>query len=264
MNGAALQGRTALVTGASSGLGADFARELAARGCNLILVARREDLLRAMQEELTGGQGVEVEIIPLDLTAPGAPGQVYDQVQAAGKQVDVLVNNAGYGLFGDFVDIPWERQRNMLELDIIVLTEMTKLFLPDMIQRNFGYVLQVSSIGAYQPTPTYATYSAAKTYVLYFGEALSYELRKTGVRCTVVSPGVAATAFREVAGQRTTRYQRLVEMLSREVARIGIEAMLKGKPSVVPGWINAVTAWSTRLIPRRLSAAIAYRTMTMR
>lgn len=257
-----LRGKTALITGASSGLGADFARDLAVRGCNLVLVARREDLLRALQEEITARHSVAVRTIPIDLTEPEAPQRLYDRVAEAGADVEVLVNCAGYGLYGEFVAIPWERERNMLELDIITLVHLTKLFVRDMVARDSGYILQVSSIGAYQPSPTYATYSAAKSFVLYFGEALNYELRKTNVSCTVLSPGVTATEFLQVAGQRATRYQRLVMMRSRDVVRIGVESMLKRRGSVVPGRLNALMVWSTRLIPRRVAAALAYRLMT--
>ena len=140
---------------------------------------------------------------------------------------------------------------------------MTKLFARDMVARSLGFILLVSSIGAYQPTPTYASYSAAKTYVLYFGEALSYELRGTGVSCTVLSPGVTATDFLRVSGQQATLYQRLVMMSSADVTRIGVDSMLKRRSSVVPGLINVLTAWSSRLMPRRLAAAIAYRSMTV-
>ncbi len=257
-----LQGKTALITGASSGLGVDFARELAEMGCNLILVARREDLLEAVKQEISGKYGVEVQLIPLDLTGPEAPQTLYERVKADGKTVDVLVNNAGYGVYGQFLEIPWEREKNMLELDIIVPVALTKLFVKDMVARDFGYILQLSSIGAYQPSPTYASYSAAKSFVLYFGEALSYELRKTKVRCTVLSPGITATEFLKVSGQQPTLYQRLTMMQSKEVVQIGIKAMLKGKPSVVPGWLNAVMAWSTRLMPRRGLAALANLLMT--
>jgi hypothetical protein len=258
-----LHGRTALVTGASSGLGADFARHLAARGANLILVARRMELLEALKQELTQKHRVSVETIAMDLVAKDAPQQLYDQIKAAGKQVDILVNNAGLGLHGQFLDIPWERERNMLELDIITLVHMTKLFGRDMAERKFGYILQVASIGAYQPSPTYATYSAAKSFVLYFGEALAHELRASNVKVTVVSPGVTKTEFLDVAGQQPTLYQRMVMMDSPTVTRIGIEAMLKGKASVVPGIMNALTAFSTRLMPRSFAAALADRLMTI-
>jgi short-subunit dehydrogenase len=256
-----LKDKTALVTGASSGLGVDFARELASRGCNLVLVARREELLRQVGAELTQKYGVAVQVVAMDLAAPGAAQTLYDQLKQSGTQVDVLVNNAGFGLYGAFVDIPWEREKEMLDLDIITLVHMTKLFVRDMVGRNFGYVLQVSSIGAYQPSPTYASYSAAKTFVLYFSEALSYELRDTEVRITTLSPGVTATEFLKVAGQKATAYQRMTVMDSPTVTRIGIEAMLRGRPSIVPGLLNAFMAFSTRLIPRRVAAAMAYQMM---
>jgi hypothetical protein len=258
-----LQGKYALVTGASSGLGVDFARQLAARGCNLILVARREQQLRAVQQEISQRYGVDVEIIPLDLAQADAPQTLYNQITASGKTVDVLINNAGYGLYGRFTEIEWEREKNMLELDIITLMHLTKLCVKDMVARNFGFVLLVASIGAYQPSPLYASYSAAKSFVLNFGEALNYELRSTNVRCTVISPGITATEFLKVSGQQASLYQRLAMMQSADVTRIGIESMLKGKPSVVPGRLNALTAWANRLIPRRFSAAIAYRLMTI-
>jgi len=262
MNLTNIESRTALVTGASSGLGVDFARQLAQRGSNLILVARREDLLQTVQAELVAQYAVNVDIIPLDLTGPEAPQRLYNQIKQAGKPVDILVNNAGYGLYGAFTEIAWEREKNMLELDIITLMHLTKLFVNDMVARNFGYILLVASIGAYQPSPLYASYSAAKSFVLNFGEALSYELRKTNVRCTVLSPGVTATEFLKVSGQQASLYQRLTMMQSPAVAQIGIDSMLKGKPSVVSGRLNALTAWSNRLMPRRWSAAIASRLMS--
>lgn len=256
-----IRGKWALVTGASSGLGVDFARTLAAQGCNLILVARRADLLLQQQQEISSSYGVQVMTIPMDLSLPTAPQELYDQIKQAGKTVDVLINNAGFGLYGSFTSIPWERERNMLELDIITLVHLTKLFVQDMVARNFGFILLIASIGAYQPSPLYATYSAAKSFVLNFGEALNYELRGTNVKCSVLSPGITATEFLKVSGQKPTLYQRLVMMQSADVARIGISNMLKGRPSVVPGWLNAVMAWSNRLMPRRMSVAVAYRLM---
>jgi uncharacterized protein len=258
MSSTVLHGRHALVTGASSGLGTDFARELARRGSRLTLVARRKDLLDALAEELTGASGVEVATVALDLTAAAAPEALAEQA----GQVDVLVNNAGYGLYGEFWTIPWERERNMLQLDVVVPVHLTKLFLPGMLERDYGFVLNLASIGAYQASPLYASYSAAKSFVLNFTEALNYELRNTRVRATALSPGITATGFLQVAGQRATRYQRRAMMQSPQVARIGVEAMLKGRPSVVPGRINAATVFSNRLLPRRLSAAIANRLMT--
>ena len=256
-----LAGRHALVTGASSGLGVDFARELARRGAGLTLVARREDRLRALARELADAHGVDAHVVVLDLNEAGAPDRLLADTQARRRPVDVLVNNAGFGLYGPFSKLDWERERNMLVLDVIVPVHLTKLFLPGMLERGFGHVLNVASIGAYQPSPLYASYSAAKSFVLSFTEALSYELRGTGVHATAVSPGVVATEFLHVAGQTPTRYQRRSRMDSPTVARIGVDAMLKGRPSLVIGWRNAAAAWSVRLLPRRTAAALAYRAM---
>ena len=217
--------------------------------------------MRALGAELSGQYKVQVDVVALDLAERDAPQRLYERLQAAGRPIDVLINNAGVGIYGAFIDIDWERERAMLELDIISLVHMTKLFVRDMVARNTGYVLQIASIGAYQPSPTYATYSAAKSFVLYFGEALRYELRHTHVKVTVLSPGVTRTEFLDVAGQRPTLYQRTMMMDSPTVANIGIEALLKGKPSVVAGPGNNLLAFGTRFIPRQLSAAITARFM---
>lgn len=258
-----LQGKTALVTGASSGLGAEFARQLAGMGCHLILVARREDRLQALKVEIEAAAKVQVHVMPADLGAPDAAAVLHTKVKAAGLTVDVLVNNAGFGLYGEHMQIPWEREREMLMLDVVALMQLTKLFAADMLARGSGWILQVSSIGAYQPSPTYAAYSAAKSFVLFFGEALNYELRDTGVGVTVLSPGVTATDFLKVAGQKASLYQRLLMMQAPKVVRVGIKAMLKRRPSVIAGRLNALIAWTTRFTPRRLTTAIAYRLMTI-
>ena len=160
-----LRDRHALVTGASSGLGADFARELARRGAHLTLVARREDRLRSLQRELAGGHGVEVQVVVLDLNDGGAPERLLHATGEHGRPVDVLVNNAGFGLYGTFSELEWERERAMLELDMIVPVHLTKLFLPGMLDRGTGFVLNIASIGAYSPSPLYASYSAAKSFI---------------------------------------------------------------------------------------------------
>ena len=252
-----LRGKTALVTGASSGLGADFARLLAARGCNLICVARRAERLRSLRREIVAQHASTVEVLPTDLLAPDAAQHLYDRVRSLGMTLDVLINNAGFGIYGDFVDIPWPRERDMLTLDIVTLTHLTKLCVTDMVARKFGFVLLVASVTAFQPTPSYATYGAAKSYVVNFGEALSYELRRTGVKVSVLSPGITATEFLAVTGQQPTLYERVMMMQSPTVARIGIDGMLRGTPSVVPGWRNAVPAFLLRFVPRRTAAALA-------
>jgi hypothetical protein len=256
-----LRGKTALITGASSGLGADFARHLAACGCQLVLVARRAERLRELQTEISSRHKVSIECVAMDLVECDAPQRLYDQLNRMGRAVDVLVNNAGQGLYGDFAQAPWESLHQMLALDMVALTHLTRLFVVDMVKRQSGYILLVASTGAFQPTPTYAAYSAAKSYVLSLGEALHYELRQTGVQCKVLCPGVTRTEFFGAAGQRVTPYQRMTMMESSTVARIGIEAMLRGRSSVVAGWFNAIFAWATRLMPRQMLAGLASQAM---
>lgn len=258
-----LKGKTALVTGASSGLGAEFARQLAALGCHLILVARREAPMQDLRRELESRHSVRVSVLPTDLGAPEGVRTLYAKLKAQGLQVDVLINNAGFGLYGEHMQLSWEQEQSMLMLDVVALAELTRLCAADMLQRDFGYILQVSSIAAYQPSPSYAAYAAAKAYVLLFGEGLNYELRKTGVGVTVLAPGVTATEFLKVAGQKASLYQRLFMMQAPRVVRIGLKAMLKRKPSVIAGRLNALVTFSTRFTPRRMTAAIAYRLMTL-
>lgn len=264
MNKNELNGRWSLVTGASSGIGVDFARELAGRGSNVILVARRAERLQEVQTELTTRFRVEADCVTADLANEQARQQLYDDLKRAGRVVDVLVNNAGFGLHGLSWEIPWEQERQMLNVDVMAMAHLTKLFLKDMVARDSGYILQVASYGAYQPAPTYASYSAAKSFVLNYGEALNYELRDSNVGVTVVSPGIVDTEFHDVAGQEKNRYQRMTQMKPDEVARIAVDAMLKRKASVIPGWTNYAMVWSNRLVPRRMSAATVNRLMTMR
>jgi uncharacterized protein len=252
-----LQGKTALITGASSGMGADFARQLAARGCSLILVARRTERLLELEAEIVARHPVPIECVTMDLVDADAPLRLYDQLKAQSWSVDILVNNAGFGTFGEFAKTPWENIYRMLELDMVAVTHLTRLFMEDMVTRQSGYILFIASIGSFQPSPTYAAYSAAKSYVLSLGEALHYELRRTGVHCTVLCPGVTRTEFHQVAGQRYTLYQRMTMMKSSAVVRIGIEAMLRGRSCVVAGRFNSFFALATRLMPRQMLAGLA-------
>lgn len=262
MTGSELAGRTALVTGASGGLGADFARELASRGSSVILVARREELLRQVQAEIEQKYHVSVSTIAMDLGGETAPQELHERIRAAGQRVDILVNNAGFGLYGDFTEIPWEREQEMLQVDIVTLVHLTRLFAGDMKAQGYGRILQVASTGAYQPTPMYASYASAKSFVLHYGMAINHELRGSNVRCTVISPGVTATEFLKVSGQKPSLYQRMTMMQSPAVARMGVNALLKGRAMVIPGMMNKLAAWSTRLMPRPMTAVVAYRLMT--
>jgi short-subunit dehydrogenase len=204
---------------------------------------------------------VKADIQAADLGSEDARQKLYDTLRQAGRRIDILVNNAGFGVFGNFLDTPWERVNQMLQLDMVALTHLTRLFVPDMVARRSGYVMQVSSIGAFQPSPTYAAYSAAKSYVLSFSEALNFELRGSGVSCTAVCPGVTATEFIQTAGQQATWYQKMTMMTSGKVARMGVRAMLARRYSIVTGWFNWMMAFSTRLTPRPVLAAVAYSAM---
>lgn len=257
MSDQSIGGRWAVVTGASSGLGIDFARELAKRGCHTVLVARRADRLQGLAEELKRDYQAESAVIALDLATPDAPQTLHREVGERGLRIDVLINNAGVGVHGDFLTNSWERDQAMLQLDIVALVHLTKLFTRDMAERGFGRILQVASLVAYQPVPSYAVYGAAKSFVLNFGEALNHELRGSGVTCTVLSPGVTHTDFQRTAGHEYTAYMRRFGMQSAQVARIGIKAMLRRRSSVVAGWRNSLLAWSVRLTPRRVATAVA-------
>lgn len=251
----------ALITGASSGFGKDYAHLLAEKGINLVLTARREDRLNELKEEITKQYGVNVEVITGDLSKNETPKELFNSIQEKGIVIEHLINNAGFGVFGEFDSIDWEKTQTMLMVDIMALTQLTKLYVDDMKKRGSGNILLVSSIGAYQPCPTYAAYGAAKAYVLNFGEALNAELKGTGVKVAVLSPGITATEFLQVSGQKATFYQRLLMMKSRPVAALGLKAMFRGTPSVVPGMINRMVVFSLRLISRPMQAKIAYATM---
>jgi short-subunit dehydrogenase len=253
-----LNDRWALITGASSGLGADFARVLASLGCHLVITARRDERLGELKSEIVERHDRLVVTIPMDLAAPGASRQLYDQIKADGIMVDVLVNNAGFGIYGKFTEVDWRAHQQMVQLNIVALAHLTSLFLPDMLDRDFGYILQVSSYGAFQPTPTYAVYAASKSFVLNFSEALNYELRGTSVKCTAISPGPTITEFHSIAGQRLESwFFGLFKMESMAVARAGIRAMLRGYPSVVIDWKIAMISWFSQRLPRRLATAMA-------
>jgi short-subunit dehydrogenase len=253
-----LNGTRALVTGASSGIGRDMARGLARLGADLIVAARSEEALTALKKETESAFGRDVRVIALDLSKPGAPAELFAKVDAMGLVVDILVNNAGYGIHKYFADTPWEQDDAMIRLLVNNLTHAAKLFVKPMIARGRGYVLNTSSIGAFQPTPTYATYAACKAYVLSFSVALRRELSGTGVSSSALCPGVTYTGFQKRAGHENANFfMRLTGMGSDRVAGIAIRGMLRGKAVIVPGIMNKLSAFMTRLAPRTASASMA-------
>ena len=256
-----LKGRTALVTGASSGLGAAFARLLAERGADLIVTARRKDKLDALKEELEKKHHVAVDVVVLDLSEPGAPEKLWNETEGAGRTVDVLVNNAGGALHRYFADMAWEDVARQMQLNVLSLTELTHRFVKPMLGRGRGHVLNVSSIGAYAPSPSLATYSAGKAFVRDFTEALAFELRKTPVRVCCLCPGGTLTEFHQVAGQELPRAIRATFMSAEDCAAIGLRALFAGRRNVVSGIFNALSVYFMRFVPRRFLVWATARTM---
>jgi short-subunit dehydrogenase len=251
---AEFSGRTALVTGASSGIGADIARELAKRGANVVLVARRAEKLQALAAELTA-LGVQASAVPCDI----ADGAAREALAAANPNVDILVNNAGLGVFGPFGDAAWKDIEQMLAVNITALTHLTHLFAKPMAARGYGRIMQVASTAAFQPIPLYAAYAATKAYVLLLGDALNVEYAKLGVKFTTLCPGPTQSEFFEVATQKKSTMVEKTIMSSAAVAKIGVDAMAAGKGSVIAGTANAISAFLTRFSPRSFNANIAYR-----
>jgi len=251
----------ALITGASSGLGVDFAHELAAEGNNLVLVARREDRMRELAAALEARHAIQTKVIAMDLSLPGICAEMKTMLDNEGIAVDVLINNAGFGIFGEFVHQSLEKTLNMVQLNVTSLTELTHVFASDMARRGHGQILLVASVVAYQSSPNYAAYGASKAFVLSLGEALHEELKPYGVTVTVLSPGATATEFFDVSGQKSTPMKQAFMMPSRLVAQIGLAAMLRGRATIVSGWKNSLIAWSTRLMPRIVQRKIAHRVL---
>lgn len=242
--------KTALVTGASGGLGLEFARLAAADGYNLLLVARSADKLNSIAEELGREYGITALVCPADLSQPTEVEKVVEFAANAGLQIDCLVNNAGFGDTGHFADRPWAVQQEMINLNMLALARLSHAFVGGMIQRGRGFVLNIASTAAFQPGPNFAVYSATKAFVLSFTEALRQELRGTGVLCTCSCPGVTATGFHDRAATNGMRITRMGVMKSETVALQAWQAMKKGKQTIVHGFMNRIMNFSLRFTPR--------------
>jgi short-subunit dehydrogenase len=247
----------ALVTGASGGIGAALAKELAGHGHDLVLAARTLAPMEALAAELRAA-GAAATVIAADLAKPGAAASLAHHVASRGLSVDVLVNNAGLGAAGRFDKIDPGRIGDVLQVNIVALTELTRLLLPGMIARGHGRIMLVASVAAFQPGPRMAAYFASKAYVLSLGEALDYELRGTGVGVTVLCPGATATNFFAVAGaDNSVMAKRLRRMMRAEdVARLGYRGLAAGRRVVVTGLMNRVLAWGGRYAPHRVSLPV--------
>ena len=246
---------TALVTGASSGIGASIARELAARGHSLTLVARREDRLRELADELSTEHEVRVETIAADLADAAARDALEAKISELGLAVEILVNNAGFGGFGAFADQAREREVGMVRLNVEAVVDLEARFLPSMVERGRGTVINIASVAAYQPLPDNATYAATKAFVLSHGEAVHEELRGTGVTMTTVCPGPVKTEFAEVAGigGAEDRTPSIVWMTPEQIAAAGVEAAEKGQRAIVPGLLHRAAAVAGQHAPRSVA-----------
>ena len=245
-----MQKSYALVTGASSGIGYEIAEILAAKGYSLIIVARREDRLQELKRQLTAKYNSLVEIIVLDLSQKEAAITLHNHTQQAGFDVEILVNNAGFGMQCLFLEQSMERMAEMVQLNIVTLTHLTQLYAKDFVQRGGGRILQVASAAAFLPSPFLSSYAATKSYVFTFSEALTYELRNTPVTITTLYPGFTATEFGDVAEVKVAWLIRATQMQSRKVAEAGVRAMFRGKRAIVPGFFNKVNAWFSTVFPR--------------
>lgn len=253
--------RMVLITGASSGIGLELARCVAAEGSNVALLARRDDRLQTLADELRDRHGVQVRVLVQDLEDPNAPEAVAQQL--ADVEVDVLVNNAGFGARGAFSELDLNEQMAMLRVNVDALTHLTGLFLPGMIARGRGGVLNVGSTAGFQPGPYMAVYYATKAYVLSFSEALAEETRGTGVTITCLAPGPTRTEFQARAGAARAWVSQLNPATAEDVARVGWSGFRKGKVIVIPGASNSVVASlaqiSPRIAARKLAGLLNYR-----
>ena len=250
--------KTALITGASSGIGREFAKLAAKDGRDVVLVARRVERLEELGRELTQRFGVAARAVAADLADPASPERIFRDATDQGGDVELLVNGAGLGVHGFFAETSLEKELETVRVNVLALTELTKLFLPGMLGRRSGVIVNVASTAAFQPGPLMAVYYATKAYVLSFTEALAEELHGTGVTATALCPGPTITEFQERAGMEDTPlFSGALVSDAAFVARKGYEGAMKGRRVVVPGFANRVLSHGARLGPRRLATRVA-------
>ena len=250
---------TALVTGASGGIGEAFARQLAALGKDLVLVARSEDKLNALARELGSQYAVQAHVVVADLARHDSASALYAETGCLGLDIDLLVNNAGFARAGAFSELPFDVQADMVRLNVNTLTELTRLYLPAMRQRRRGGVINVASNAAFQPVPYIAVYGATKAYVLSFSEAIAEEVAADGVRVMALCPGATATDFHDTAGVWVQQQSSMPT--PDEVVAAGLRAFERGRRYFLHGATNQLTAIASRLLPRRLVVYLTARVM---
>jgi len=244
--------KTALITGASNGIGYELAKVHAEKGDNLVLIARSKNKLDELKKELEKKHRIQVHTIGKDLSVAGAAVKVYEEVKQNNISIDYLINNAGLGDIGLFANCDWKKQENMINLNITALAHFTRLYLPDMIKQGSGKILNVASTAAFQPGPTMSVYFATKAFVLSFSEAVNEEVRDKGITVTALCPGSTESGFHAAAigDNKELKERRLPS--SRKIAEFGYRAMMKGKSVAIPGLMNSIMATSVRFIPRAL------------
>ncbi len=254
------QNGTALVTGASSGIGLELVNILARNGHNVVIAARSTDALEALAGLVEGKYGINATVIPIDLSAPDGPEKLVEAIGEQGIEIDILINNAGFGLGGPFAETDITREVEMIGLNITALTYLTKTFLGPMLARHAGRIMNVASTAGFQPGPLMSVYYASKAYVISFSEAIAEELRDSGITVTTFCPGPTATNFAKEAGLENSRLFRMGGVArAGEAAEFAYSAMMSGKRIAVPGWRNKIIAQSNRFAPRSLITRIAKR-----
>jgi short-subunit dehydrogenase len=253
-----LAGWKVLITGASGGIGLEIARCLAARGASLLLVSRHSPHLQEAANELTRVYGVDVRVYTVDLSTSHGPGDLWRQLETEQVEVDILVNNAGFGSWGNFADLGIQSELSQIQLNVVALTELTRLALPGMLARKRGKILQVASIAAFLPGPYMSVYYATKAFVLSFSQALAQELDPRFVTVTTLCPGPTATGFFLRAGLQGQRpLKHLMGMMhASSVAELGVDGLLRGKRVVIPGFLNQLTTLIAQHAPRWLTLPV--------
>ena len=249
--------KTALVTGASAGIGRELAKEFAKADYNLVLVARTKDKLEQLAQEIKENNDVDILILQKDLLAKDSPQEIYDDLKEQGIRIDCLVNNAGFGNYGEFAKADIKKEIASIQLNIVALTELTWLFMQDMLELNQAEILNVASTAAFFSGPYMAVYYATKNYVLAFGEALSEELKGTGITISTLCPGPTYSDFQATANMENSKLVKGKKMMtSAEVAQIGFKGLKAKKAIVVPGLMNKIQVLAPRFLPRRLMKTI--------
>jgi len=245
------KGKYALVTGASSGIGYELAKLFAQDGKNIVVVARSQDRLEQLKTEIENRSSTKVIVLPKDLSKPDAPQQIFSTLQKEHIEVDVLVNNAGYGVYGKFSETNLQQELEMIQVNVTSLTALTKLFLRTMLQNKYGRILNVGSVGSFFPVPLESVYGGSKSFVLSFSEAIADELKGTGVSVTCLCPGLTDTGFyKRAVGKEPRTNQRRLMMNAAKVAKVGYKALEEGKYIILPGFRTKLIPILVRVIPR--------------